>query len=477
MAKLFILRLRGPRDRERTGTMGEAVKCSVRMEVVVPGVVMVAAGLVTELVGIRPGIDPYPVWMILTGFLVALLGLIRAGAPGFRAVMALLSTLMGLMLLEVLAGLFLRTNQARAFDWEDHLVDDEALVYRLKPNVMDHDENGWRNPEALDRATIVSFGDSQTWGWGRSVSREDAWPLVLGRLTGESVYNLALPGYGPAEYASLLRTDALPLSPRIAVVGLYFGNDIFNSGFLAYLKPHYEALRDDAVDAEALIKSADVITTAANKDKTRWEDQKSERTVLSWMRDRTRIGRLLVQRGLLLPSSPERVYAALPKDSPQRYDACILGRTGIYLNPTSRALALNPSYIVVQEGHRLTRVFFEQMLADAREHGVELVVVFIPTKELVFAELVEQQQGQLSDDYAQLVALESQARADYQAWFEAIGIPVVDGLAPFREALASQSVIYPPLDAHPNKAGYALLARCVADRISSVPEPATNATP
>jgi hypothetical protein len=291
------------------------------------------------------------------------------------------------------------------------------------------------------------------------------------------VYNFALPGYGPAEYASLLRTDGLPLSPRVAVVGFYLGNDIFNAGYLVYLKPHYAALRDSAVDADALMKSADAITAAANQDKTRWEGRGNERTALSWMRDRTRMGRLLVQRGLLLPSSPKRVYAALPADSPQRKDVCVIGRAAMYFRPASRAMALDPSRVVVREGHRLTRIFFEQMLADAREHGVELVVLFIPTKELVFAEIVERQQGRLSEDYARLITLENQARADCEAWFEAAGIPVVDGLVPFREALDNGSVLYPPLDAHPTKAGYALLARAVADRVTPFLDPATNAAP
>ena len=98
----------------------------------------------------------------------------------------------------------------------------------------------------LTFAFAVAIGDSQT--YGDEVAREQAWPQRLAALSGRSVYNLALGGYGPVEYDRLL-PEALELSPRVVLVGLYAGNDFADAYLDAYpralateLRSHDEAL-------------------------------------------------------------------------------------------------------------------------------------------------------------------------------------------------------------------------------------------
>ncbi len=89
----------------------------------------------------------------------------------------------------------------------------------------EYDSRGFRNPSALDSATIVALGDSHT--YGISVSSEEAWPHILSAQMDKDVYNMGKAGYGPARNNDNL-SIAIELKPRWIVFGLYFGNDFFD---------------------------------------------------------------------------------------------------------------------------------------------------------------------------------------------------------------------------------------------------------
>jgi hypothetical protein len=78
------------------------------------------------------------------------------------------------------------------------LTPDSVLRWRVEPGSAGHDEWGYRNHTVPDDADIVVIGDSQSYGVGASAV--DSWPSWLGRLSGRSVYNLSLGGYGPVDY-------------------------------------------------------------------------------------------------------------------------------------------------------------------------------------------------------------------------------------------------------------------------------------
>ncbi len=88
-----------------------------------------------------------------------------------------------------------------------------------------HDARGFRNPSALDSATIVALGDSHT--YGISVSSEEAWPHILSAQMDKDVYNMGKAGYGPARNNHNL-SIAIELEPRWIIFGLYFGNDFYD---------------------------------------------------------------------------------------------------------------------------------------------------------------------------------------------------------------------------------------------------------
>jgi hypothetical protein len=80
-------------------------------------------------------------------------------------------------------------------------------------------------PEDADRGPlVVCIGDSFSAGvvplpfHFTSVAEE--------LLPGVQVYNVGIPGADPRHYASLLKTDVLPLRPDLVVVGVFVGNDL-----------------------------------------------------------------------------------------------------------------------------------------------------------------------------------------------------------------------------------------------------------
>ena len=111
-------------------------------------------------------------------------------------------------------------------------VPDDVLRYRIEPGTGAHDRLGYRNKSVPDTAEIVAIGDSHT--YGISARASESWPGALGRMTGKTVYNISLGGYGPAEYLYLMETEALALRPKIIIAGFYLGNDIKDSFTAVY---------------------------------------------------------------------------------------------------------------------------------------------------------------------------------------------------------------------------------------------------
>src|SRR5215831_14690971 len=107
------------------------------------------------------------------------------------------------------------------------LVADDYLNHRVMAHTGGHDAWGFRNRKVPHSADIVCIGDSMT--YGVAARARDSWPAALAKLRGDTTYNMALGGYGPIQYLHLLRTRAKELHPKIAIVGLYPGNDLMDA--------------------------------------------------------------------------------------------------------------------------------------------------------------------------------------------------------------------------------------------------------
>jgi lysophospholipase L1-like esterase len=101
--------------------------------------------------------------------------------------------------------------------------DEPGIVRRVRM-----DDAGFCNPEvdayAAAKLDVAALGDSLT--FCTTVRPEDTWPSVLQRRTGLRTYNFGVPARGPYEYLQILKTFALPKSPRVVVLDVYEGNDL-----------------------------------------------------------------------------------------------------------------------------------------------------------------------------------------------------------------------------------------------------------
>jgi lysophospholipase L1-like esterase len=339
------------------------------------------------------------------------------------------------------------------------LVPHPVLGITQAPGTAGFDAWGFRNPAVPDTVDIVAIGDSHT--YGNCAKGSESWPHVLAGLTGRSVYNLALGGYGPNQYLHLLQTRALALKPRLVLCGLYFGDDFENAYLITYGLDHWASLR--RLPAEQV--QFDI-----------WEPQTApswHKRIRIWLSRHSVVYKLLVHgpwlgrfKGEMQIQHAARLYPGAT--------ALILEEQNIReaFLPTGIARRLDQRSPAVREGIRLTLELLRQMHQTCAENGIQFAVVLIPTKETVFAEHLEQRpglpQGEVID---RLLADERAVRAEVTASLQQAGIPYIDTLPALRAAVGQQLYARTAQDMHPNKNGYRVIAQTVAEHLHELNRP------
>jgi hypothetical protein len=346
---------------------------------------------------------------------------------------------------------------------------DRRLGSRLGPGTPGHDERGFRNARVLSRADVVAIGDSQT--WGINADRSSAWPQVLQRLTGRSVYQMSLGGYGPVQYWALAG-DALELSPRLIVVGLYFGNDLWDAYRAVYQGEFHAALR--RVDASADLLHDTVITRADRL----WADEKNYLANYgrapsgwaTWLRGHTAVGRLLdrtVLRWAGLPGAWQQASRAWARASPDQGCAFEDGKVGTVFTTAYRLLALNLDEPRIAEGLRITKTLLEQTARRVSDAGIVFVILLIPTKESAYAELAQRSDCNDNGSYRRLVATEARVRDDVLGFCRSAHLTCLDARPALAQALAQGTAVYPETtESHPTPAGYRVVATVVQEEVN-----------
>jgi lysophospholipase L1-like esterase len=365
--------------------------------------------------------------------------------------MILGSLAVGLVLCEFASRLFLKPIDYLS----PVLVRDDALGIRLPPGAGGHDAWGFRNPRVPASADVVALGDSHT--YGNTAKMTEAWPSVLGRLLGRSVYNMGMGGYGPNQYAALL-SQALRLAPKAVVCGFYMGDDFDNAVKITYGLDHWRAYRDPRYPEAP--EAWDIWEKPSPKS---WH-----KSLRNWLSSHSILYRLVVH-GLMgrvkadyQIRNASRLYGPTP--------TLDLGDQGILeaFQPTNILAGLDQKDPKVQEGMRIAFRLLLEMNEACRSRGVRFIVLVIPTKESVFAKYLEHRPSlPLADKLDGLIASERTARARLFAALEEAKIPYVDALdglvrAVGREHLYAASAI----DMHPNKNGYRVIAEAAAPAVA-----------
>ncbi|MDG3004011.1 alginate O-acetyltransferase AlgX-related protein [Paludisphaera mucosa] len=290
------------------------------------------------------------------------------------------------------------------------------------------DAHGFRNPTDAARADVVVIGDSFI--EGLHVEADALVTSQLAEMLGRSVVNLGRTGYGPQQEANVLRRYGVALKPSACVWAFYEGNDL-----------------QDLHEFDA--------------------NRKNLRYILDERRSDGVYGRSFVRNGLgfairnwLRPDAtrPAAAYTGLFTDRDGREVPMVFG-TGIQHGAGGPEFPRGTS-------PELERI--RAILADARalcrEHGVDLVVAFVPAKFRVYRDLCRfapdspctaWPSDDLPDDVGRVVA--------------GLGPDVgfVDLTPPFRAAAEAGGLVYLPDDTHWSEEGHRLAAEALAPVLES----------
>ena len=351
-----------------------------------------------------------------------------------------------LILITILLSLLVAEGISRiVFDPIDFLkprrVPDGVLRYRIEPGTGAHDSRGFRNKEVPVTAEVVAIGDSHT--YGISARASESWPGALGTITGMTVYNLSLGGYGPAEYLYLMETEALGLRPEIIIAGFYLGNDLKDSFTAVYNVDRWSDLRKPEFASSAQSGESD-------------DEEGLQHGIGGWLAGNSVLYRLVSSSFI-----GDNLRQARRIKRGEQIVMLEDEKSGIStgFTPDQRLKGLDLERAGVREGLRLSLEFFDRMNEIARKNDIEFIVLIIPTKESVFADFIEGNKAlPASSKIDYLIENERKVDKEVKRYFDEHGIEYIDALGPLAGA-AGREQIYPNnFGGHENKNGYRIIA-------------------
>jgi lysophospholipase L1-like esterase len=335
------------------------------------------------------------------------------------------------------------------FDPMDHLkidtVKDPILNHRIAANDGGHDEWGYRNREVPEDVDILAIGDSMT--YGVMATSTESWPAQLAKLTGLSVYNAALGGYGPLEYLYILSQRAPVLSPKTVIVALYIGNDLMDAYNLTYSNENWARFRragnSDVVDSTLLLP-------AVNQER-----------FFGGLRDWLSKNSVLYS---LIRNAPffdgVRIHKAT-SGAPNRFTIEYLHGKKI-LSPDRRLRFTNFEDPRIVEALNITQRTILEMRDFCELADIDLRIAIVPVMEHVHLRYIDAELTHKQRASMQLLARNLETIHSALTEFLALERIAFTDLFPALESALEKEAIYPPVDAHPNGKGYMVIAEALA---------------
>ncbi|PLX27416.1 hypothetical protein C0583_03840 [Candidatus Parcubacteria bacterium] len=345
-------------------------------------------------------------------------------------------------------------------------VGNDILAYIGTPG-GDIDERGFRNNEALEQASIVVIGDSQT--YGNNASLEEAWPQVYAGLVEEKMYQMAYGGYGPIQYRYLF-DKAQELEPKKIIVAMYLGNDFYDAYNMACNKDYWKnycgvgELENNVSQESKNVRM--MILYGYDDDSIQMKILKLRQLI----RKHSRLYGLLgnasrsLREKLGLAQKKEEV-ANRVNDWAENNDEAILFKyndSSTILSPEYRLGAVSLDDPKTAEGFEVFKKTFAEMNDLATEKNIEFEVVIIPTKEIIYYNYSKQTEGTDLSGLDAYILKEEELLRNVEGFFDEDGIEYHLVLSDMVKALEDGGVLYNKgIDGHPNSAGYEVIAQSV----------------
>lgn len=333
------------------------------------------------------------------------------------------------------------------------VVPDPILGAVPSPSAMaGFDKWGFRNPGVPPAADVVAVGDSHT--YGNTARMVDAWPYVVGQLTGRQVYNMGLGGYGPNQYFYLSKTKALTLKPQVLLWGFYMGDDFEGAFSITYGLDYWSKLRQlPPQNVDPNVWDQEPVKTSENKKIRMWL---SRHSIIYQLAFHNGLGGRV--KGDVQIREASKFYPGIATSLilPDKHIAEAFRPKGIL----SREDLSNPQ---IREGMRITFELMKQMNDLCRQNHTQFMVVVIPTKEMVFSDYLEHNpKVPLDDVIDKLLVNERIGREETFKFLTEANIPYVDPL-PMMKASVSQGLYASSAgDMHPNRNGYRIIGEATA---------------
>ena len=351
------------------------------------------------------------------------------------------------------------------------IIYDGKLGHRPNPMCPGHDRNGFRNESVPEKADIVAMGDSQTYGWG--VRADQSWPQQMQKLCEIRVYNMAFGGYGPVHNLILL-DEALKFKPQILIEAFYAGNDLYDSYHLVYdnhqlpdLKISDERIMRAISEAENIEPLRERISRLLHMDQINTQ-RPTGSSLIKYFSDNCKLFRLFSTLNKLCGNyrrsdgptwELEKKYAIENKKYCQPIEC---GKFCTVLTPDHRLCAVNLNDPRIAEGHRLSLEAIRLMDKRTRMANIDFIVLLIPTKELVFKNVVYETGQTIPDVYKTLIDNEELLWHRTKAYLKNQGIDYIDSLPVLRGCFQSGAQPYKiTSDGHPNPIGHRAIAELV----------------
>ena len=366
--------------------------------------------------------------------------------------LVLLSIILAILLSEFTARLFLyKVDYLQPYSYSD-----AKLGFAIKPYSAGHDKWGFRNRVFPDYVDIVAIGDSMT--YGNCALSSYSWPALLELKTNKKVYNMSVGGYGPVQYYYLLKEKALQLKPKIVIVGLYLGNDLWDTYSMIYNYQYWRDLRDNDLisNSKQINGEKSMLIVDIN------EPDNKISSIKNYLAHNSILYRIIVysifgdiamwnEATIKGKSNDKMVFL---EDKKHNIKTSFMSGENLF------GLDINKKEI--KEGLVKTLLLFDMMHQLCSQRNIIFVVVVMPTKAMVYSRYIDfglDKYGLIKKQ----IESENKVTNEVIKHFKYNKINYVEALPFMQNKIGAHMLYTASIDGHPNRWGYDVIAQAIAD--------------